>query len=139
MTDFFTDKVTIYNDITSAENGERCFVKTVIEKCQIAGGLTDKPQGTVGNTVNQKKVITRDTARYISPEEYRKMAQEARKGFFTVQTSDFIVFGENAEEVTNAKEFADLQIKHKDNGIKIVSVNVYINGMRTDNIEISNV
>ena len=139
MTDFFTQKVTIYNDIPAAEHIDRCFIRTVVNKCQITGGLTDKPQGTVGNTVNLKKVITRDTARYIPPDEYRKMSQEARKGFFTINTGDYIVFGETTDEVNTAQDFADLQIKHKDNGIKVVTVNAYINGMRTDNIEISSI
>lgn len=138
MTNFFTDKVTIYNDIPATDTAPRCFHKNIIQCCLIQEGAVEKIDGTIRKVVNAKTVITKDTEHYISPENYRNMPENERETFFTVQTGDYIVFGECDDTVQNAQDFAELQIKHKEGGMKVTSVNASIKGMTVDNILITN-
>ena len=138
MTDLFTKKVTVYNDITAMDDVPRCFVRSVIESCQISGQLVDKANETIRNVINADTVITKDVARYKEPNEYISLDEAVRKNFYTVQAGDFIVFGEVNDVVSDAREFSQLQTRYKQNGIKVTSVNVNINGMAVDNITMTN-
>ena len=138
MTDLWNEKVTIYNDVSLADDSNRVFNRFVIGKCQIQGGYVDKSSGTVRTVVNAKTVITKDIKSYLSPDLYFNLPQEERLSHYTASAGDYIVFGEVDDIVTNAKEFAELQIKYKDNGMKITTVDAYINGMAVDNITMTN-
>lgn len=132
MTDLFTEKVTIYNDISVDK--VRRFERFVIDKCQITGQLVESNNSTIRKVVNVDTVITKDIKHYKSPVEYAKLAETERSKYYTAQTGDFVVLGEVDDVVSNASEFAQLQTKYKDNGIKITSVSANVHGMAVDNI-----
>ncbi len=132
MTDFFTAKVTIYNDISIDK--VRRFGRFVIDKCQITGQLVENNNSTIRKVVNVDTVITKDIKHYKSPVEYAKLAETERSKYYTVQTGDFVVLGEVDDTVSDANEFVQLQSRYKDSGIKITSVSANINGMAVDNI-----
>lgn len=139
MTDLWGQKVTIYNDIPKSAVEDRHFVRFVIEKCNIQGGIVSKADGTIENIVNAVTVITKDVDRYKEPLEYAKLPVDIREGFYTVQVGDFIVLSEVYDIVTTSREFAELQEKYKDDGIVIRSVSANIHGMSVDNVTIANV
>ena len=139
MTDFFIQKVTIYNDIPSDGVNARRFDRFVIDKCNIQGGIVSKADGTIENIVNAVTVISKDVDRYKTPLEYAKLPVDIREDFYTVQVGDFIVLSEVDNVVTTSQEFAELQKKYKDNGIVVRSVSANIHGMSVDNVTITNV
>lgn len=139
MTDLFTKKVTIYNDIPKTAVEERHFDRFVIDLCNIQGGVVSKTDGTIENIVNAQTIITRDVKRYKSPLEYVTIPVDLREDFFTVQIGDFIVFDEVEDIVTTSREFSELQSKYADNGMVVRSVSANINGMSVDNVSMSNV
>ena len=139
MTDLFTKKVTIYNDIPKTAVEERHFDRFVIDLCNIQGGLISKADGIIENIVNAQTVITKDVKRYKSPLEYASVPVDLRKDFFTVQIGDFVVFDEVDDIVTTSREFSELQSKYADNGMVVRSVSANINGMSVDNVSMSNV
>ena len=138
MTDLYTQKVTIYNDIPKNAVEERHFDKFVIDKCNIQGGLVNEANGTITNIVNAKSVITRDVNRYKTPLEYAELPVDLRVDYFTAQIGDFVVFAEVDDVVTTASEFSQLQSKYKNNGMKITSVSANIFGLSTDNVTMTN-
>lgn len=139
LTDIWKSKVTIFNDIPKTALEERHFDKFVIELCNIQGGTVTRADGTIQNVVNAKTIITKDIAHYKSPAEYSELPVDERESYYTVRSGDFVVFGEVDDVVTTAAEFSQLQQKYKDNGIKISSISVNINGMAVDNITMANV
>lgn len=138
MTDLYTQKVTIYNDIPKNAVEDRHFDKFVIDKCNIQGGLVNEANGTITNIVNAKSVITRDLNRYKTPIEYAEIPVDLRVDYYTAQIGDFIVFGEVDDIVTTASEFSQLQSKYKNNGMKITSVSANIFGLSADNVTMTN-
>lgn len=138
MTDLYTQKVTIYNDIPKNAVEERHFDKFVIDKCNIQGGLVNEANGTITNIVNAKSVITRDVNRYKTPIEYAEIPVDLRVDYYTAQIGDFVVFGEVDDVVTTASEFSQLQSKYKNNGMKITSVSANIFGLSVDNVTMTN-
>ena len=132
MTDLFTSKATIYNDISVDK--VRRFERFVIDKCQITGQLVENNNSTIRKVVNVDTIITKDIKHYKSPVEYVKLKELERSKYYTVQTGDFVVLGEVDDTVSNANEFVQLQSKYKDSGIKITSVSANIHGMSVDNI-----
>lgn len=138
MTDLYTQKVTIYNDIPKNAVEERHFDKFVIDKCNVQGGLVNEANGTITNIVNAKSVITRDINRYKTPLEYAELPVDLRVDYFTAQIGDFVVFAEVDDVVTTASEFSQLQTKYRNNGMKITSVSANIFGLSVDNVTITN-
>ena len=138
MTDLYTQKVTIYNDIPKNAVEERHFDKFVIDKCNIQGGLVNEANGTITNIVNAKSVITRDVNRYKTPLEYAELPVDLRADYYTAQIGDFVVFSEVDDIVTTASEFSQLQSKYKNNGMKITSVSANIFGLSVDNVTMTN-
>ena len=138
MTDLYTQKVTIYNDIPKNAVEERHFDKFVIDKCNIQGGLVNEANGTITNIVNAKSVITRDVSRYKTPLEYAEIPVDLRVDYYTAQIGDFVVFAEVDDIVTTASEFSQLQSKYKNNGMKITSVSANIFGLSVDNVTMTN-
>lgn len=139
MTNFYKQKVTIYNDIPSDGVNARRFDRFVIDLCNIQGGIVSKADGTIENIVNAVTVISKDVERYKTPLEYAKLPVDIREGFYTAQVGDFIVLSEVDDVVTTSREFAELQEKYKDNGIVVRSVSANIHGMSVDNVTITNV
>lgn len=139
MTDFWNQKVTIYNDIPADAVNARRFDRFVIEKCNIQGGIISKADGTIENIVNAVTIITKDTYRYKSPLEYRLIPIDLAENNFTIQIGDFVILDEVDDIITTSREFAELQSKYADNGIVVRSVSPNIHGMSVDNISISNV
>lgn len=138
MTDLYTQKVTIYNDIPKNAVEERHFDKFVINKCNIQGGLVNEANGTITNIVNAKSVITRDVNRYKTPIEYAEIPVDLRVDYYTAQIGDFVVFAEVDDIVTTASEFSQLQSKYRNNGMKITSVSANIFGLSVDNVTMTN-
>ena len=137
MTDFFKDKVTIYNDIPADTINQRSWHRYVIDRCNIQSGYVEKADGTISKVVNGTTVITKDTEHYKSPEEYKALPADEKGKFYTVQTDDFVVLAEVSDAVTTATEWAALKQKYKRNGISVTSVNAYIFGTSTDNVSIT--
>lgn len=136
-TDWFSRKVTIYNDVPAGTLTPRMWKRHTIDKCNIQGMLTDRLNNTVVNIVNAQTIITKNIEHYKSPIEYDKLPEDVKSEYYTVRTGDFIVFDEVDDIVTNATEWSRLQQKYKDNGIRVTNVNVNIHNMALDNIQIS--
>lgn len=139
MTDFWKQRVTIYNDIPADAVNQRRFDRFVIDLCNIQGGIVSKADGTIENIVNAVTVISKDVDRYKAPLEYAKLPVDIRENFYTAQVGDFIVLSEVDDIVTTSREFAELQEKYKDNGIVVRSVSANIHGMSVDNVTMTNV
>ena len=139
MTNLWTQKVTIYNDISADAVNPRRFDRFVIDKCNIQGGIVSKADGTIENIVNAVTVITKDVDHYKQPMEYAKLPVDLKEDFYTVQVGDFIVLSEVDDMVTTSREFAELQNKYSENGIVVRSVSPNIHGISVDNITMSNV
>ena len=138
MTDFYKQKVTIYNDIQDNGVEDRHFDRFVIDKCNIQGGIVNEADGTINNIVNATTIITKDVEHYKSPLDYANLPVDLRENYYTVQIGDFVVFAEVDDIVTTASEFLQLQNKYKNNGIKVTSVSPNIFGTAVDNITITN-
>ncbi len=139
LTDFYTKKVTIYNDVKKSVIEPRHWDRRVIEKCMVYSGTVASSNQTVQTISNAQNVITRDVEHYKSPSEYALVPVDEREHYYTVQPDDFIVYGEVFDVVTNATEWDELKDKYQNNGMSVTTVNPYIFGMSTDNITISNV
>lgn len=147
MTDFFTDKVTIYISIPAKDDKPRRFERRLIDKCLIQRGFVNKMDGNIQKIASALTVITRDITRYIptvddlvetDPED--KTIDYAFDSYtYTIGIGDFIVLGVVDDVVKDAKDFAALQQKYQDNGLKVNTINPYLKGMTVDNITISNV
>lgn len=139
MTDLWTQKVTIYNDVPADAVNPRRFDRFVVDRCNIQGGIVSKADGTIENIVNAVTVITKDVEHYKQPLDYAKLPVDMKEDFFTVQVGDFIVLAEVDDVVTTSREFAELQTKYANNGIVVRSVSANIHGMGVDNITVANV
>ena len=139
MTELFSRKVTIYNDIEKTPVEDRRFDRFVISNCNIQGGIVSRADGTVENIVNAVTVITKDTGRYKAQSEYKSIPVDLRNRYFTIQIGDFVVLDEVDDVVTTSREFAELQEKYKDNGFVVRSISANISGMSVDNISVANV
>lgn len=138
VTNLWSDVVTVYIDVAADEKTARHFERRIIRQCSVQKGTTDKANDTVRNEVAVKSVFTKDVQRYKSKDTYISLPDDQRERYFTVGVGDYIVIGEVSDTVTNAQNFMDLQTKYSDNGFKVMNVNVFIYGMNTDNIAISN-
>lgn len=139
MTDFYTDKVTIYNDITSAGETERRFDRFILDKCSVQGGYISKTDGTIQNIVNAVNVLTKRTDTYKPPSEYYQLPIKDHNKYYTVQVGDFVVFGVVDDVVTSSKEFEALQKKYVNNSMIITSVSVNIHNTDVDHIAMTNI
>ncbi len=136
MTDFYTSKVTIYNDIPSDGVNARRFDRYVIDKCHIQKGVLQNADGTIEKVVNAQTVITRAVSAYKTPLEYAQLPADEKDKYFTANVNDFIVLSEVDDVVTTSREFQELQDKYKNNGFSVTAVNAYIYGMSVDNVQI---
>lgn len=136
MTDLFTQKVTIYNDIPYDGVTPRRFDRFVIEKCNISKGILQNSDGTIEKVVNALTVITKDTKRYKTPSEYALLPTDEKDKYFTANVNDFVIFDEVDDVVTDSNEWQDLQKKYKKNGFLVTAVNEYIYGLKVDNVQI---
>ena len=142
-TDLFSQKVTIYNDITYESYGtseevikKRHFEKFVIDKCNIQKGILENADGTIEKVVNAITITTKDIEHYKPFLEYVLLPTDKKEQYFTVKTNDFVVLAEVGDVVTTPQEFQDLQKKYKNNGFSVTAVNEYIHGMAVDNVQI---
>ena len=136
MTDFFNNKVTIYNDIPSDGVNPRRFDRFVINNCNIQKGVLQSADGTIEKVVNALTVITKDVERFKSPLEYARLPVDEKEKYYTAQINDYVVLAEVDDVVTTSREFQELQTKYRDNGFLVTAVNEYINGMTIDNVQI---
>lgn len=139
MTNLWSGKVTIYNDIPADKVNERHFDRFVIDKCNVQSGIISKADGTIENIVNAITVITKDVDRYKSPSSYKAIPLDLAENVYTVQIGDFAVLGEVDDIVTTSREFASLQTKYANNGFVVRTTSVYIEGMSVDNVQFANV
>lgn len=138
MTDFFTQTVTVYISVPATDIKPRTFERRVVENCSVQGQTVEKIDGTTRLIVNAMTLITKNIANYVDAEVFYNTPSDLRKDKYTVQTGDFIVFEECDDVVTNSNEFAELQRKHRNNGMVATTVSAYINGMKTDNVTVTN-
>lgn len=138
MKDLFTKKITVFISVPATEIKSRTFEKRVIDKCSIQSETVEKNDGTIRRVINARTVITKDVANYVEPREFYNTPSDIRANIFTINTNDFIIFGECEDVVVNALDFANVQQKYRDNGMVANSVSAYINGLSTDNITITN-
>ena len=136
MTDFFKQKVTIYNDIASDGVNPRRFDRFVIDLCNIQKGILQNADGTIEKVVNAQTIITKDIAHYKTPIEYAQLPVDEKDKYFTANVNDFVVLAEVDDVVTTSREFQDLQSKYKNNGFSVTAANEYIHGMAVDNVQI---
>ena len=136
MTDLFSSKVTIYNDIPSDGVNARHFDRFVIDLCNIQKGVLQSADGTIEKVVNAQTIITKDIEHYKTPTEYALLPVDEKDKYFTANVNDFVVLAEVDDVVTTSREFQDLQSKYKNNGFSVTAVNEYLNGMSVDNIQI---
>lgn len=139
LTDFYKDKVTIYNDIPATALEARHFDRFVIDLCNIQGQFVERANGTIRNVVNGKTVYTKDLGAYLPPDEYVLLPVDQRDGHYTARVGDFVVFGEVEDVVEDSADFTRLQQKYRDNGFKIVTVAENIRGMDVDHVMMTNV
>lgn len=136
MTDFFNDKVTIYNDIPSDGVNTRQFHRYVIDRCNIQKGVLQSADGTIEKVVNAQAITTKDVEHYKTPLEYALLPADEKKNYFTANVNDFVVLAEVDDVVTTSREFQELQSKYKNNGFSVTAVNEYIHGLLVDNVQI---
>ena len=137
MTDLFSSKVTIYNDIPSDGVNARRFDRFVIDLCNIQKGILQNADGTIEKVVNAITITTKDTEHYKSSLEYRYLPIDEKENYYTVQVNDVVIFGEVDDVATTRRELDSLlETKYKNNGFLITAVNEYLNGMSVDNIQI---
>ena len=136
MTDFFNDKVTIYNDIPSDGVNIRQFHRYVIDRCNIQKGSMQSADGTIEKVVNAQTITTKDIEHYKTPLEYALLPADEKKKYFTANVNDFVVLAEVDDVVTTSREFQELQSKYKNNGFSVTAVNEYIYGLSVDNVQI---
>ena len=139
MTDKFTDKVTIFNDIPSDGVNPRTFNRFVIDKCLFYEQITESSDGTIQKVVNAQNVITKDTEHYKTPSEYAKLPIDIKADYYTVQVDDFVVLADVDDVVTSNREYQDLQLKYKNNGFLVTAVNAYLKGDKSNNIHIMHI
>lgn len=136
MTDLFSKRVTIYNDIASDGVNPRRFDRFVIDFCNIQKGVLQNADGTIEKVVNAQTITTKDIEHYKTPLEYALLPADLKDDYFTANVNDFVVLAEVDDVVTTSREFQDLQSKYKNNGFSVTAVNEYLNGMSVDNIQI---
>ena len=136
MTDFFSGKVTIYNDIPADSVNARRFDRFVIDKCNIQKGVLQNADGTIEKVVNAQTITTKDIEHYKTPLEYARLPVDEKDNYFTANVNDFVVLAEVDDVVTTSREFQELQSKYKNNGFSDTAVNEYIHGMAVDNVQI---
>ena len=136
MTDFFDEKVTIYNDIPSDRVNARRFDRFVIDLCNIQKGVLQNADGTIEKVVNAQTITTKDIEHYKTPLEYALLPADMKANYFTANVNDFVVLAEVDDIITTSREFQELQSKYKNNGFSVTAVNEYLNGMSVDNIQI---
>ena len=136
MTDFFNQKVTIYNDMPSDGVSARRFDRFVIDLCKIQKGIMQNADGTIEKVPNAIMIETKDVEHYKSPLEYSLLPADKKDKYFTANVNDFFILAEVDDIVTTSREFQELQTKYKGNGFSVTSVNEYLNGMSVDNIQI---
>lgn len=138
LKNLFTENVTIYNDIPADTVNPRRWKRQVVNRCNIQGNLVQRMNGNIVNVVNAKSVVTKDVDKYKNPIEYDALPEDEKEDYFTVRTGDFVVFGIVEDVVASSADYAKLQTKYKDNGIKVVSVSVNIYNLNADNIMMTN-
>ena len=136
MTDLFSGKVTIYNDILSDGVNPRRFDRFVIDLCNIQKGILQNADGTIEKVVNAQTIITKDIEHYKTPMEYAQLPVDEKDKYFTANVNDFVVLAEVDDVITTSREFQELQSKYKNNGFSVTAVNEYIHGMAVDNVQI---
>ena len=137
MTDFFKQKVRIYNDIPAYNVNARRFDRFVIDLCKIQKGIMQNADGTIEKVPNAIMIETKDVEHYKSPLEYSLLPADEKDKYFTANVNDFFILAEVDDIVTTSREFQELQTKYKGNGFSVTSVNEYLNGMDVDNIQIN--
>ena len=136
MTELFSKKVTIYNDISSDGVNPRRFDRFVINFCNIQKGTLQNADGTIEKVVNAQTITTKDIEHYKTPLEYALLPADMKDNYFTANVNDFVVLAEVDDIITTAREFQELQSKYKNNGFSVTAVNEYIHGMAVDNVQI---
>ena len=137
MTEFFKQKVTIYNDIPSDGVNARRFDRFIIDLCNIQKGILQNADGTIEKVVNAITITTKDTEHYKTALEYRYLPVDEKDKYYTVQVNDVVIFGEVDDVATTRRELDSLlETKYKSNGFLVTAVNEYLNGMSVDNIQI---
>ena len=138
MTNFFTQTVTVYISVPVTDIKPRAFERRVVKNCTVQGQTVEKIDGTMRRVVNATTLITKNIANYVDAQVFYDTPADLRKDIYTIQTGDFIVFEECDDVVNDANEFAELQRKHRNNGMVATTVSAYINGMKTDNVTVTN-
>ena len=84
LTDFFKQKVTIYNDIASDGVNARRFDRFVIDLCNIQKGIMQNADGTIEKVPNAIMIETKDVEHYKSPLEYSLLPADEKDNYFNV-------------------------------------------------------
>lgn len=137
LTDKFTEKVTIYNDVPADAVNPRTFHRFVINKCLMYEQLSEQnASNTIRKIINTNNVLTKDIEHYKKPRDFALLPADLKQHYFTVQPNDFVVLSEVDDVVENALDFQKLQEKYKNNGFSVTAVSAFLNGKETNHIHI---
>lgn len=133
MTDFFTDKCTIINQIPTSQTNKTkvAWKKHIITMCDIRNGLYDRMSDTMIYKAGSWQVITKEWATYLSPTwisgGYYTIPDVNKNKYYTIGVGDLLIFGEIQDpEPTNSTEFGELRSKYENNGGIITGHEVYM-------------
>lgn len=136
MTDFFTKKITVYNDIPATVVSDRRFDRHVVNACLIQKGIVSKADGTVENVVNSTTIFSKNVDTYVPQEEYLQMPEDLAKGYWTVQVGDVVIEHEASDIVETGRDLLQIQQKYADS-FSVGSIQPNINGLSVDNVSFS--
>lgn len=119
LSKLYCDRFTLICRIpVSAENNRtRLFEKHILSECAKHSGVYDRTTGTMFRGDNTFTVHTRDWRRYRAPiwteGGYYALSDADRRGLYTVNRGDLLIFGEIAEEApADVDEFDALTEKY---------------------------
>lgn len=137
LTDKFTEKVTIYNDVPADAVNPRMFHRFVIDKCLIYEQLSEQnASNTIRKIINTNNFLTKDVEHYKKPRDFALLPADLKQQYYTVQPNDFVVLSEVDDVVETALDFQKLQQKYKNNGFSVTAVSAFLNGTKTNHIHI---
>ena len=118
MSVLFTDSMTVYNCHRKEETEEVSWSSTLVKGVQWSHNKTEVTMSDKVRTEGKVERITVDFSRsygnkpYLPPQEYRKLPDEEREQFWTLDPrtgQDMIVLGEVDREISSKYRLSDLQ------------------------------
>lgn len=118
--------ITVYNKYYDKTLERDCYKRTVIENVD----WQEKQEGSIkekGLVVDSSVKIFMDKLdNYISPKAFRRLGEEERENYFTLDIGDLIVKGEVQFEITGQKPFTIKNLEQNfDDVVSILAVSKF--------------